>query len=82
MLRQGFEAGVSNIGSYTTAGTSRGAIASIPAGAVVPATVDAANPHGIEGWQKSFATKCTTCHQVVHGSDYSSQPLTGGALTR
>jgi DmsE family decaheme c-type cytochrome len=42
----------------------------------------AANPHGTEGWQTSFGTKCTTCHQVVHGSDFPSQPLTGGGLTR
>nr|WP_320115139.1 GSU2203 family decaheme c-type cytochrome [uncultured Desulfuromonas sp.] len=42
----------------------------------------AANPHGHEGFQMSFGTKCTTCHQVVHGSDYPSQPLSGGGLTR
>ena len=42
----------------------------------------AANPHGTEGFQMSFGTKCTTCHQVVHGSDYPSQPLNGGGLTR
>ena len=44
--------------------------------------VEAANPHGAEGFQTSFATKCTTCHQVVHGSDFPSQPLSGGGLTR
>jgi DmsE family decaheme c-type cytochrome len=42
----------------------------------------AANPHGAEGFQTSFGTKCTTCHQVVHGSDFPSQPLGGGGLTR
>ena len=46
------------------------------------AATTAANPHGAEGWQTSFATKCTTCHQVVHGSDLPSQPLSGGGLTR
>jgi len=44
--------------------------------------VTAANPHGAEGWQMSFGTKCTTCHKVVHGSDLPSQPLNGGGLTR
>jgi predicted CXXCH cytochrome family protein len=44
--------------------------------------VEMANPHGSEGFQMSFGTKCTTCHQVVHGSDYPSQPLSGGGLTR
>jgi len=40
------------------------------------------NVHGNEGFQTSFGTKCTTCHKVVHGSDYPSQPLSGGGLTR
>lgn len=40
------------------------------------------NVHGSEGFQTSFGTKCTTCHKVVHGSDYPSQPLSGGGLTR
>ena len=44
--------------------------------------VDSANPHGSEGFQMSFGTKCTTCHAVVHGSDFPSQPLSGGGLTR
>jgi DmsE family decaheme c-type cytochrome len=44
--------------------------------------VDMANPNGHEGFQMSFGTKCTTCHQVVHGSDFPSQPLSGGGLTR
>ena len=40
------------------------------------------NIHGNEGFQMSFGTKCTTCHKVVHGSDFPSQPLSGGGLTR
>ncbi len=43
---------------------------------------DIANPHGSEGFQTSFGTKCTTCHKVVHGSDFPSQPLSGKGLTR
>lgn len=43
---------------------------------------DIVNVHGDEGFQKSFGTKCTTCHKVIHGSDYPSQPLTGGGLNR
>ena len=90
LLRQGFEPGVSNIGSYTVPGNDgtpgqrvTGNLTNgVPAGAVDPAKVDAANPHGIEGWQMSFGTKCTTCHAVVHGSDFPSQPLSGGGLTR
>jgi DmsE family decaheme c-type cytochrome len=50
--------------------------ANIDAAAVVNAS------HGSEGFQTSFGTKCTTCHKVVHGSDYPSQPLNGGGLTR
>ncbi|MCK4502823.1 MAG: cytochrome C, partial [Desulfuromonadales bacterium] len=38
--------------------------------------------HGTEGFQTSFGTKCTTCHKVVHGSDFPSQPLSGHGLTR
>ncbi|WP_245540440.1 GSU2203 family decaheme c-type cytochrome [Thermodesulfatator atlanticus] len=36
------------------------------------------------GWQKSFLTKCTQCHQQVHGSDLPSQslPSRGMGLTR
>ncbi len=36
------------------------------------------------GFQKSFMTKCTQCHQMVHGSDMPSQsvPGAGSALTR
>ncbi|MDY0189911.1 MAG: GSU2203 family decaheme c-type cytochrome [Desulfuromonas sp.] len=43
---------------------------------------DLVNVNGHEGFQMSFGTKCTTCHKVVHGSDYPSQPLTGSGLTR
>ena len=47
-----------------------------------PGMTETANPHGTEGFQTSFGTKCTTCHKVVHGSDFPSQPLSGGGLTR
>ncbi|RKX82060.1 MAG: cytochrome C, partial [Spirochaetes bacterium] len=43
---------------------------------------DIVNKNGHEGFQMSFGTKCTTCHKVVHGSDFPSQPLSGGGLTR
>jgi DmsE family decaheme c-type cytochrome len=43
---------------------------------------DIVNQHGSEGFQTSFGTKCTTCHKVVHGSDYPSQPMSGHGLTR
>ncbi len=35
-------------------------------------------------WQRAFMTKCTTCHQYVHGSDLPSQTVSGQgkALTR
>lgn len=56
--------------------------ATAPTGAASQALVDALNPHGSEGFQTSFGTKCTTCHKVVHGSDNASQPLTGHGLTR
>ena len=47
-----------------------------------PGMTETANPHGDKGFQTSFGTKCTTCHKVVHGSDFPSQPLSGGGLTR
>jgi len=50
--------------------------------AATQATADIVNIHGDEGFQTSYGTKCTTCHKVVHGSDFPSQPLTGGGLTR
>ncbi len=35
------------------------------------------------GFQQSFMTKCTQCHQNVHGSDFTSQTVTSGhGLTR
>ena len=81
LLRKGFDPAS---GAYTPAGgrVTANLPNGVPAGAVDPVKVDAANPHGVEGWQMSFGTKCTTCHQVVHGSDFPSQPLTGGGLTR
>lgn len=45
-------------------------------------SADAVNIHGSEGFQTSFGTKCTTCHKVVHGSDYPSQPMSGHGLNR
>lgn len=77
ILRKGFDP---DTGSFTADNIARGGIADI--GVVDQAGTIAANPHGAEGFQKSFGTKCTTCHQVVHGSDFPSQPLTGGGLTR
>lgn len=53
----------------------------VPPGTPTP-DADIVNVHGSEGFQTSFGTKCTTCHKVVHGSDYPSQPLSGGGLTR
>jgi len=52
------------------------------AGETQGTAADLANPNGHEGFQMSFGTKCTTCHKVVHGSDFPSQPLTGRGLTR
>lgn len=55
----------------------------VPTGGTPTAAADIVNEaHGSEGFQTSFGTKCTTCHKVVHGSDYPSQPLNGGGLTR
>jgi len=55
----------------------------VPTGGTPTAEADIVNAaHGSEGFQTSFGTKCTTCHKVVHGSDYPSQPLNGGGLTR
>jgi DmsE family decaheme c-type cytochrome len=53
----------------------------VPGGTPTPAA-DIVNVHGSEGFQTSFGTKCTTCHKVVHGSDYPSQPLSGRGLNR
>ena len=72
LLRKGFDP---NTGTYNTRGK--------PIDPDLNKTlVDAANPHGSVGFQMSFGTKCTTCHQVVHGSDYPSQPLSADGLTR
>jgi len=37
-----------------------------------------------DGWSKGFLTKCTQCHDAVHGSDHPSQTIStgGNALTR
>jgi hypothetical protein len=42
------------------------------------------NPFGPAGWRVAFGTKCTQCHQPVHGTDLPSQSLTsrGKSLTR
>ena len=42
------------------------------------------NRYGSSGWRRAFTTKCSTCHQSVHGSDLPSQGVTGrgGSLTR
>ena len=62
-----------------------------PGGSVItdPA-ITFTNPHGEEGWQKAFLTRCTACHSQHHGSDLPSQgapnpsrwPSAGGSLTR
>lgn len=42
------------------------------------------NPNGKTGFMGAFNTKCSNCHNKVHGSDLPSQGVTGGgkALTR
>lgn len=42
------------------------------------------NPFGAAGWGRAFGTKCTQCHQAVHGTDLPSQTTTsqGKSLTR
>jgi DmsE family decaheme c-type cytochrome len=65
--------------NYTVPVPAAGQTATTPA---QQATADIVNVHGQEGFQTSFGTKCTTCHKVVHGSDYPSQPLSGHGLTR
>ncbi|MFO7576411.1 MAG: GSU2203 family decaheme c-type cytochrome [Pelovirga sp.] len=54
----------------------------VPSGGTPTDAANIVNVHGSEGFQTSFGTKCTTCHKVVHGSDYPSQPLGGHGLTR
>lgn len=65
--------------NYTVPTPAAGQTATTPA---QQAVADIVNVHGSEGFQTSFGTKCTTCHKVVHGSDYPSQPLSGRGLTR
>lgn len=65
--------------NYTVPTPAAGQTATTPA---QQAVADVVNVHGNEGFQTSFGTKCTTCHKVVHGSDYPSQPLSGRGLTR
>jgi len=48
------------------------AITGLEPGVEVPG-VEFTNPNGSQGFHKAFGTKCTVCHQVVHGSDYPSQ---------
>ena len=36
------------------------------------------NPFGVDGMNRSFTTKCSTCHSQIHGSDLPSQSLAGG----
>ena len=82
ILRKGFNP---ETGTITADGTPRGSLPNPPGitgNAIDPVNVAAANPHGTEGWQMSFGTKCTSCHAVVHGSDFPSQPSTGKGLTR
>ncbi len=58
---------------------------SIPGGGPNASTVDTRSViYGTQfGFQKSFMTKCTQCHQNVHGSDMPSQSVTSGhGLTR
>ena len=56
-----------------------------------PGTIDAytGKTHSITGrnindWSRGFLTKCTSCHQAVHGSDLPSQTVAGhgSGLTR
>ncbi|MBW1967785.1 MAG: cytochrome C, partial [Deltaproteobacteria bacterium] len=54
-------------------------------GKTITGTMDAYNgltPHAIEGkdphdWSRGMLTKCTTCHQSIHGSDLPSQAGAG-----
>jgi len=36
------------------------------------------NPFGVDGMNRSFTTKCSTCHSQIHGTDLPSQALAGG----
>jgi predicted CXXCH cytochrome family protein len=48
------------------------------------ATGSVSNQYGSSGWRIGFTTKCSNCHQMVHGSDLPSQSTSsrGGSLTR
>lgn len=51
---------------------------------ITRATGSVSNQFGESGWRIAFGTKCTQCHQAVHGSDLPSQSVTsqGKSLTR
>lgn len=54
---------------------------SLPGGIIDPntgTTVGSDQLQGVHSWQGAFLTKCTSCHQYVHGSDYPSQTGMGG----
>jgi hypothetical protein len=36
------------------------------------------NPLGAQGFNRAMTTKCTQCHQRIHGSDLPSQTVAGG----
>ena len=36
------------------------------------------NPFGVDGMNRSFTTKCSTCHSQIHGTDLPSQSLASG----
>ena len=39
-----------------------------------------ANPYGVDGMNRSFTTKCSTCHSQIHGSDLPAQTLAGAGF--
>jgi DmsE family decaheme c-type cytochrome len=71
-----------------------GLVTEFKPGKTITGTMDAyedpMTPHHIQGrsshhdWPQGMLTKCTTCHQSVHGSDLPSQTGAGhgAALTR
>lgn len=53
----------------------------LPPGIIDPNTGLPVGPDQLQGnhsWQGAFLTKCTSCHQYIHGSDYPSQTGMGG----
>ncbi len=42
------------------------------------------NPYGASGFMRAYGTRCTACHNKIHGSDLPSQGVTGRgkAMTR